>query len=132
MTQATHRRRVLIVEDEPALRLSYDRAFRPRYDLAFASNGAEAMEQLEQHRPEVAVLDMRLPDTDGIELLRFLADEGYRDPVLIISGFDRRVLESAYRLGEALGLQMVGPLEKPARLEELEAILNQVRSSLVP
>ena len=37
---------ILIVEDEPALRLSYDRAFRPRYDLAFASNGAEAMEKL--------------------------------------------------------------------------------------
>ena len=70
MTQATRRRRVLIVEDEPALRLSYDRAFRPRYDLAFATNGAEALEQLEQHRPDVAVLDMRLPDTDGIELLR--------------------------------------------------------------
>jgi hypothetical protein len=42
------------------------------------------------------------------------------------------VLDSAFRLGEALGLLMVGPLEKPARLEELEEILNQVRSSLVP
>jgi hypothetical protein len=52
--------------------------------------------------------------------------------VLIISGFDRRVLDSAFRLGEALGLRMVGPLEKPARLEELEEILNQVRPSLVP
>jgi len=46
MTQAKRRRRVLIVEDEPALRLSYQRAFQPRYDLVFASTGAEAMEQL--------------------------------------------------------------------------------------
>ena len=46
-------------------------------------------------------------------------------PVLIISGFDRRVLESAFRLGEALGLTMAGPLEKPVRLEELEALLNR-------
>ena len=46
MTQPTRRRRVLIVEDEPALRLSYERAFRPRYDLIFASTGAEALEQL--------------------------------------------------------------------------------------
>jgi hypothetical protein len=52
--------------------------------------------------------------------------------VLIISGFDRRILDSAFRLGSALGLQMVGPLEKPARLEELEAILNELRPSLVP
>ncbi|MBW8839462.1 MAG: response regulator, partial [Gemmatimonadetes bacterium] len=70
MSEAKRRRRVLIVEDEPALRLSYERAFRPRYDLAFASTGAEALEQLDQVQPDVAVLDMRLPDTDGVELLR--------------------------------------------------------------
>ena len=45
--------------------------------------------------------------------------------MLIVSGFDRRVLESAFRLGEALGLTMAGPLEKPVRLEELEAMLNR-------
>ena len=80
----------------------------------------------------MVALDLGMPGMDGVELLRFLADEGYRAPVLIISGFDRRVLESAFRLGEALGLQMAGPLEKPARLEELEAILNELRPSLVP
>ena len=46
------------------------------------------------------------------------------NPVLIISGFDRRILESAFRLGEALGLAMVGPLEKPTRLEALEEIAS--------
>jgi CheY-like chemotaxis protein len=47
MTKGKRRRRVLIVEDEPALRLSYERAFNPRYDLVFASTGAEALKQLE-------------------------------------------------------------------------------------
>ena len=73
MTQAARRRRVLIVEDEPALRLSYDRAFRPRYDLAFATNGAEAMEQLEQHRPDVAVLDVNLAGEPAYPVARRLA-----------------------------------------------------------
>jgi YesN/AraC family two-component response regulator len=68
---------------------------------------------------------------DGVELLRFLADKDYRSPVLIISGFDRRVLESAFRLGEALGLSMAGPLEKPVRLEELETMLSQLKATLV-
>ena len=95
MTQATRRRRVLIVEDEPALRLSYDRAFRPRYDLAFASNGAEAMEKLEQHQPEVAVLDMRLPDTDGIELLRRIRVSHPNLPVIITTaGLHRQTLST--------------------------------------
>src|SRR4029079_19296093 len=64
MSKGKRRRRVLIVEDEPALRLSYERAFNPRYELVFASTGAEALEQLEQHKPDVAVLDMRVPAPD--------------------------------------------------------------------
>ena len=68
---------------------------------------------------------------DGIELLRFLAEQDFKAPVLIVSGFDRRVLESAFRLGEALGLNMAGPLEKPVRLDQLEAMLNQLKATLV-
>jgi CheY-like chemotaxis protein len=68
---------------------------------------------------------------DGVELLRFLAEQEYRAPVLIVSGFDRRVLESAFRLGEALGLNMAGPVEKPVRLDALEQVLSQLRANLV-
>jgi hypothetical protein len=42
------------------------------------------------------------------------------------------VLDSAFRLGEALGLKMAGPLEKPVRLEELETLLTELKSTLVP
>ena len=66
------RLRVLFIEDEPALRLSYERFFRPRYELAFASSGAEALSLVPAYQPHVTVLDMRLPDTDGIDLLRRL------------------------------------------------------------
>ena len=73
----------------------------------------------------MVALDLGMPGMDGVELLRFLAEEGYRAPVLIISGFDRRVLERAFRLGQALGLTMAGPLEKPVRLEELEGVAQR-------
>jgi two-component system OmpR family response regulator len=121
MTQATRRRRVLIVEDEPALRLSYDRAFRPRYDLAFATNGAEALEQLEQQRPDVAVLDMRLPDTDGIELLRRIR-VSYPDlPVIITTAY----LSIEPQL-KVLDLPHSGYIVKPFRLDELGARIDAV------
>jgi two-component system OmpR family response regulator len=119
MTQATRRRRVLIVEDEPALRLSYDRAFRPRYDLAFASNGAEAMEQLAQHQPEVAVLDMRLPDTDGIELLRRIRISHPNLPVIITTAY----LSIEPQL-KVLDLPHSGYIVKPFRLDELGARID--------
>jgi CheY-like chemotaxis protein len=80
----------------------------------------------------MVALDLGMPGMDGVELLRFLAEENYSAPVLIISGFDRRVLESAFRLGQALGLNMTGPLEKPVRLEQLETLLNALRPTLVP
>ena len=118
MTQAARRRRVLIVEDEPALRLSYDRAFRPRYDLAFATNGAEAMEQLEQHRPDVAVLDMRLPDTDGIELLRRIRLSHPDLPVILTTGYSDEIAESG-----AGGRTVI---LKPYKLETLATALDQV------
>jgi hypothetical protein len=73
-----------------------------------------------------------MPRTDGVEYLRFLSDHGFKGPVLIVSGFDRRVLESAFRLGSALGLSMAGPLEKPVRLEELETLLLSLKDGLVP
>ena len=79
----------------------------------------------------MVALDLGMPGMDGVELTRFLADQNYRGPVLIVSGFDRRVLESAFRLGEALGLNMVGPVEKPVRLDVLEGVLSKLKATLV-
>ena len=78
----------------------------------------------------MVALDLGMPGSDGVELLRFLAEHRFGGPVLIISGFDRRVLDSAFRLGEAHGLNMVGPLEKPTRLDVLEDLLTQVKPTL--
>jgi CheY-like chemotaxis protein len=78
----------------------------------------------------MVALDLGMPGMDGVELIRFLADQNYDAPVLIVSGFDRRVLESAIRLGEALGLTMVGPIEKPVRFEVLEETLSRLKATL--
>ena len=125
--------RLLLIDDEPALAAFVAKAADLcGFDPVIAEQDQQFRESFCEHPPQMVVLDLGMPGMDGVELLRFLSSKEYRDPVLIISGFDRRVLESAYRYGEALGLQMVGPLEKPARLEELESILNQLRPSLVP
>ena len=125
--------RLLLIDDEPALAAFVANAAElSGFEPTIAEQDQQFRDLFQQQRPHMVALDLGMPGMDGVELLRFLAGEDFTGPVLIISGFDRRILESAFRLGEALGLQMIGPLEKPARLEQLEEILNQVRSSSVP
>lgn len=124
--------RLLLVDDEPVLADFIANAAREcGFDPILTANDEQFRDQFLSERPDMVVLDLGMPGMDGVELLRFLAADEYRSPVLIISGFDRRVLESAFRLGEALGLTMVGPLEKPVRLEDLEAVLTELKSTLV-
>jgi len=124
--------RLLLIDDEPALaEFLADAARETGFDPIVTSNDAEFREQFLAISPEMVALDLGMPGMDGVELLRFLAEQSYHSPVLIVSGFDRRVLESAFRLGEALGLTMAGPVEKPVRLEDLESVLNQLRATLV-
>ena len=123
--------RLLLIDDEPALADFLASAARGcGFDPVVTSNDAQFREQFLAVRPDMVALDLGMPGMDGVELLRFLAERAFAGPVLIISGFDRRVLDSAFRLGEALGLAMAGPLEKPTRLEVLEDLLTQLKPTL--
>ncbi|MEO8227098.1 MAG: response regulator [Gemmatimonadota bacterium] len=119
MTDPKPRRRVLIVEDEPALRLNYERYFNPRYDLVFAATGAEAMARIGESTPDVAVLDMRLPDTDGIALLRRIRTSLPTLPVIITTAY--MSIEPQLKV---LDLGYSDYIVKPFRLEELGARID--------
>jgi len=124
--------RLLLIDDEPVLADFLANAARETgFEPIVTAEDQQFRDEFTAERPDMVALDLGMPGMDGVELLRFLAEQDYRSPVLIVSGFDRRVLESAFRLGEALGLNMAGPLEKPVRLEELEMLLKQLKATLV-
>src|SRR3954469_11333356 len=125
--------RLLLIDDEWALaEVLASAAEHCGFVPVITSRDEEFRSEFLSERPDMVALDLGMPGMDGVELLRFLAEQDYRSPVLIVSGFDRRVLESAFRLGEALGLKMAGPVEKPVRLEALEELLTKLKASLVP
>lgn len=126
------RPRLLLIDDEPSLAAFVASAARlSGFEPVETSRDSDFRAAFDEERPAMVVLDLGMPGMDGVELLRFLAERDFRGPVLIISGFDRRVLESAFRLGEALGLDMIGPLEKPVRAHQLERLLSELKPNLI-
>ena len=69
------------------------------------------------------LLDLMMPGMDGIELLRLLGEQKCKASIVLMSGVDKRVLKTAAQLAQVLGLSIVGHLQKPFRLTELEGIL---------
>jgi DNA-binding response OmpR family regulator len=123
--------RLLLIDDEPSLaEFLASAAAESGFEPVMTGRDEEFREAFLDQPPDMVALDLGMPGMDGVELIRFLTDQQFRGPVLIVSGFDRRVLESAFRLGEALGLTMVGPVEKPVRFEVLEQMLSRLKATL--
>ena len=94
------------------------------FQVLTARTTAEFFDQIERRRPSLVVLALKLPGMDGVEVIRNLARLAIDTGVLLVSGMDQRVLVSARQVGESLGLKMLGFLQKPILLEDLEALLQ--------
>jgi CheY-like chemotaxis protein len=115
---------LLVVDDEPAVgRIIAKVASGCGYSVTLTDNGDQFVEALIAREPDVIMLDLSMPGSDGVELLRFLAASKCRARIFVISGFDPRVLETSGKLGSALGLSIAGTLHKPVRVAELRSAL---------
>jgi EAL domain-containing protein (putative c-di-GMP-specific phosphodiesterase class I)/DNA-binding CsgD family transcriptional regulator len=122
--------RVLVFDDDDAIgRLVVRVATMSGMD-ATAVTGADAFaEHLRQDPPQVVVLDLQLQGTDGVEQMRLLADRHYAGALVLMSGYDPRVLASAHAVGQNLGLKVERVLEKPLRIEDLEQVFQRLQSA---
>src|ERR1700682_3772722 len=117
--------RLLVVDDQPdILEFVGTVAEGVGYRVETALNAATFRALLASFSPTLLILDLQMPDTDGVELIRELARQGSRAQILISSGMDSRVLASAEQLGLTHGLAMIGTLQKPIMLADLEALLT--------
>ncbi|MGA7109495.1 MAG: EAL domain-containing response regulator [Terracidiphilus sp.] len=88
----------------------------------------DAANFLERITPDTSliVLDLMMPEMDGIEVLRLLGKRHCKARILLMSGMDKRVLETAEKLAQSLGLPVVGHLQKPFPLNELKDVLSSL------
>lgn len=90
VTRRDGRLRVLIADDHPVYRQGLAEAVKRRLDLELvgeAASGLEALESIRRLEPDVAVLDMKMPALDGMEVMRAVAEEELASKVLFLSGY---------------------------------------------
>lgn len=82
--------RILVVDDDPGLRQLYQKVLsRQGYEVRMAASGAEALLVLEMTMPDLIMLDLAMPDMDGISLLKVIrrCPEWERVPVIVLTAF---------------------------------------------
>jgi two-component system, OmpR family, response regulator MprA len=112
--------RVLVVEDDPAIaRVLELELGEAGYRVEVAPAGSEGLAAMERHRPDLVVLDVRLPDMDGLSVCRRARRSGHDMPILMLTALDR--------VGDrVVGLDAGADdyLAKPFAIEELLARLR--------
>ncbi|MFP5257005.1 MAG: response regulator [Acidimicrobiia bacterium] len=123
----TRRATVVLADDTSDIRfltrtmLEIDGGFEV---VAEASNGLEAVERAARHQPDLVVLDLAMPEMDGLQALPLIRERSPSSQVVILSGFDRHaVAEEALVLGAARYVQKGTPLaELVAALREVSGL----------
>jgi len=101
--------RILVVDDEPVVVKSCERTLAPEgYSVDTASNGKEAIGKLGKDSFDLVITDLKMPDMDGIELIRWIRNSKPNIGVVVITGYP-----SQESIKEALGLRILDYLPKP-------------------
>jgi len=114
--------KILLVDDEPNVRLNYRITLETEgYEVFEAESSASALQQFLEHSFAVAVLDMRMPGMDGLELLAKMREVGITVPAMIVTAYS-----DVPHAVQAMKLGAIDFLQKPLRPEELRRIVAEI------
>ncbi|MET0807429.1 MAG: response regulator, partial [Pseudoxanthomonas sp.] len=113
--------RILVLDDEPFMLrlLTHMLAGLGFTSVSTCDSGSSALALMDAlaQPPDLILMDLNMPQMDGIEFIRKLVEHGYRGSLLLISGEDERVMQMAEKLVQAHHITVLGHLRKPASRE---------------
>lgn len=118
----------LIVDDEEFIRTLIGRILEKigAVNIRTANSGAGALATIDADgAPDVILCDLNMPEMDGIEFLRHLVERDFKGGVALISGEDKRILDTVAQLGMAQNLTILGALSKPITPPALQELLEK-------
>jgi two-component system response regulator MprA len=119
--------RILVVDDEPAVREAIDRALRlDGYSTELAGDGRAALSAIATAPPDAVVLDLLMPELDGLDVCRRLRAAGDRTPVLVLTARDA-VADRVRGLDAGADDYLVKPFALEEMLARLRALLRRAR-----
>lgn len=129
--------RVLVIDDDAFMRSLVTHLLRTLAveDVHEAGNGSEALAAVSMAGAagfDLMICDLEMPESDGMEFMRRLAESGVGAALLVLSGKSSGVLHSAEVMGMALGLNVVGSAPKPPTLAVIEAALQRSQPRVRP
>lgn len=124
--------RLLVVEDDPQVRAMLTRALRYEgFEVRSACDGAEAMAELRAAPPDLMLLDLLLPDADGVELSRRLRADGDPLPILMLTARDT-VTDRVAGFEAGADDYLVKPFSTAELVARVRALLRRARERPQP
>jgi DNA-binding response OmpR family regulator len=115
-------KRILLVDDESNVRLNFRRTLETEGHEIFEANSAEAaIQTLAKHPFSLAILDIRMPGMDGLELLAKMREHEIKVPAMIVTAYS-----DVPNAVKAMKLGAIDFLQKPLRPEELRSIVIEI------
>jgi two-component system, OmpR family, alkaline phosphatase synthesis response regulator PhoP len=116
---------VLVVDDDPQLREALTRALQlDGYDVATASNGAQALEAVSNHRPDLMVLDVMMPYVGGLDVCRTLRQRRDKLPILVLTARDE-IGDRVAGLDAGADDYLTKPFELPIFMSRVRGLLRR-------
>ena len=114
---------LLIIDEEENTRLLYEDEFKKEgYQVTAAETTKEALDKIQQNKPDIITLDLKIPGTDGIEFLRRIKEES-GIPVVLCSAY------AGYRHDVRIGVAVCDAfVVKSADFSELKALIKHILS----